>query len=150
MSEFSILFTPPAFVDYPRTVQDTVSYAAVNASVDGLNIDDIYSFGSNIPTNTTLIWVHLPSNLIIPPSLRRYVSGEWLEFPSVDRGDIIIAPDSEAVVFPWGESGETYDMSQWGEPNFTVPVLPAAPAGFQYKYYIGARVKAPAPPTISP
>jgi len=150
MSEFSISFNPPAFADYPRTVQGTVNYAAENATVSGLSANSIYAFGPDIPNNASLIWVHLPPNLIIPPTLRRFVSGEWLEFPSVDRGDIIIAPDSEAVVFPWGESGETYDMSQWGEPNFTVPVLPAAPAGFNYKYYIGARVKPVTPPVVTP
>ena len=150
MSEFSTSFNTAGFNDYPRSIQGTIDYVAVNANVANANVNDVYSIGPNIPVNPNLIWVHLPPNLIIPPSLRRNVSGEWLEFSSINRGDIIIAPDSEVIVFPWGESGETYDLSVWGEPNFTVPVLPSPPAGFQYKYYIGARVGAPTPPSVSP
>jgi hypothetical protein len=84
------------------------------------------------------------------PALRRYSSGAWLEFSTLNRGDIIITSDDEDVTFPWGESGKVYDLSPWGEANFTVPVLPTPPVGFIYKYYIGARISQPSPPVITP
>jgi hypothetical protein len=73
----------------------------------------------------------------------------WREFSATVRGDILLVPEGIQVQFPWGESGRTYDMSPWGEPNFSVPTLPTPPSGFKYKYYIGARVQAPLPPPIS-
>ena len=73
----------------------------------------------------------------------------WREFSTTVRGDIILVPEGIQVQFPWGESGRTYDMSPWGETNFSVPVLPNPPSGFKYKYYIGARVQAPLPPPIT-
>ena len=76
-------------------------------------------------------------------------SDGWREFSTTVRGDIILVPEGVQVQFPWGESGRTYDMSPWGEPNFSVPALPTPPSGFKYKYYIGARVQAPLPPAIT-
>jgi hypothetical protein len=84
------------------------------------------------------------------PALRGHSSGAWLEFSTLNRGDIIITSDDEDVTFPWGESGKTYDLSPWGEANFTVPTLPTPPAGFVYKYYIGAQISQPTPPVITP
>jgi hypothetical protein len=68
----------------------------------------------------------------------------------LNRGDIIITSDDEDVTFHWGESGKVYDLSPWGEANFTVPTLPTPPAGFIYKYYIGAQISQPTPPVITP
>lgn len=76
-------------------------------------------------------------------------SDSWREFSTTVRGDIILVPEGVQVQFPWGESGRTYDMSPWGETNFSVPALPTPPSGFKYKYYIGARVQQPLPPNVS-
>jgi hypothetical protein len=83
------------------------------------------------------------------PALRKTVLDVWWAFESVQRGDIIVIPEENEIVFPWGESGEIYDMSPWGEPNFAVPTLPTPPIGFKYKYYIGARISQPNLPVIT-
>jgi len=75
-------------------------------------------------------------------------SNSWREFSTTVRGDILLVPEGVPIQFPWGESGRTYDMSPWGEANFSVPVLPNSPPGFKYKYYIGAQVKGQVPPVI--
>lgn len=92
----------------------------------------------------------VPTTDFATPALRRYSSGAWLEFSTLNRGDIIITSDDEDVTFPWGESGKVYDLSPWGEANFTVPTLPTPPTGFKYKYYIGAQISQPTPPVITP
>jgi len=152
MSEYSVYFNPPGFDDYPRTVQDTVDHVALNAHVERTDVDNIYVTGSTIPSveDNDKIWIQTPSANLLTPALRSYVSGTWYEFSTLNRGDIIIAPDDSVVTFPWGESGLTYDMSPFGKSNFTVPVLPTPPAGFIYKYYIGAQISQPTPPVITP
>ena len=92
----------------------------------------------------------VPTTDFATPALRRYFSGQWSEFSTLNRGDIIITSDDEDVTFPWGESGKVYDLSPWGEANFTVPTLPTPPTGFKYKYYIGARISQPPLPVITP
>jgi Putative Ig domain len=91
-----------------------------------------------------------PSNILNTPALRRYNSTSWLEFSNLQRGDIILVPEENEIIFPWGKSGEVYDLRVWGEPNFLVPDLPTPPTGFKYKYYIGARISQPLLPFVSP
>jgi hypothetical protein len=86
----------------------------------------------------------IPTTSSATQALRGNVaSSGWLEFSTISRGDIILVPIGVQILFPWGESGKTYDMTIWGEPNFSVPTLPTPPSGFKYKYYIGARVSTP-------
>ena len=85
----------------------------------------------------------LPTNTSYTRALRSLGNSSWCEYSTINRGDIILAPGGVEVLFPWGESGKTYDMSIWGEPNFSVPTLPTPPSGFKYKYYIGAKVSTP-------
>jgi len=84
-----------------------------------------------------------------PLALRKNLLDVWWAFENITRGDIIIVPDDQEILFPWGESGKVYDMSPWGEPNFLVPTLPTPPTGFKYKYYIGAQISQPVPPVIT-
>ena len=85
----------------------------------------------------------LPTNTSYTRALRSLGNSSWCEYSTINRGDIILVPGGVEVLFPWGESGKTYDMSIWGEPNFSVPTLPTPPSGFKYKYYIGAKVSTP-------
>jgi hypothetical protein len=74
----------------------------------------------------------------------------WFEFSTLNRGDIIVVPSENTIDFPWGASGVTYDLFEFGQPSFTVPTLPTPPTGFKYKYYIGAQISQPTPPPITP
>jgi len=108
------------------------------------------SSGTSTKGMNIQIFDAVPTTNFATPALRRYSSGAWFEFSTLNRGDIIITSDDEDVTFPWGESGKVYDLSPWGEANFTVPVLPTPPVGFKYKYYIGARMLQPDLPVITP
>lgn len=97
------------------------------------------------------VFAFLPTNYYNLPTLRKQSAGSWNEFSDFQRGDILVIPQDQIILFPWGESGKSYDMSIWGESDFTVPVLPTPPSGFKYKYYIGARVSsASVGPILSP
>ena len=110
------------------------------------NSSGVTTMGLNIE-----IFGSTPTSNLNTPALRRYNNGQWLEFSSIRRGDIIIAPEDQAIIFPWGESGRIYNLEQWGESsNFTVPTLPTPPTGFKYKYYIGALMAQTPPPIITP
>ena len=116
----------------------TITVTATNATGSSTR-------SSNIVVNSG-IWTGNNST----PALRKTVVNVWWAFENVQRGDIITVSDDQEILFPWGESGEIYDMSPWGEPNFSVPTLPTPPIGFKYKYYIGARISQPTPPVITP
>lgn len=90
----------------------------------------------------------VPAIEITRPNLRKYSQSYWKEFSTLKRGDIVLVPNSQQVKFPWGESNVTYDMSYWGEPNVSVPVLPSPPSGFKYKYYIGKNIGESSLPVI--
>jgi len=107
------------------------------------------SSGTSTKGMNIQIFDAVPTTDFATPALRRYFSGTWFEFSTLNRGDIIITSDDEDVTFPWGESGKVYDLSPWGEANFTVPTLPTPPTGFKYKYYIGAQISQPSPPVIT-
>jgi len=151
MAEFSIAFASPGFVDYPRTFRETVAYVAANARVDRPDVDELYIKARTIPDAeyNDRIWVHAPQtgdypvNNLVTPALRRYVSGVWYEFGPFERGDIILVPVANPVLFPWASSDDVLDLSEFGEDTFTVPGLPSAPTGFKYKYYVGARISTP-------
>lgn len=98
-------------------------------------------------TGTKSFVLHVNSGISTVTSstkaLRKFSSGGWVEFLSLKRGDIVLTPASNSVLFPWGEPGKTYNLSPWGEPDFTVPSVGSAPSGYKYKYYIGAKVSQP-------
>ena len=108
------------------------------------------AFGGSIKGTVFNVQQYIPTNYYNTPALRRFTSETWYGFENVQRGDIILAPEEQTVLFPWGESGKAYDLSQFGQPIFQVPTLPTPPAGFVYKYYIGARISQPTPPVITP
>ena len=95
------------------------------------------------------VFVFLPTSYYNLPTLRKQSAGSWNEISTLKRGDIIVVPEEQNILFPWGESGKVYDMSPWGEPNFLVPTLPTPPTGFKYKYYIGAQISQLVPPVIT-
>jgi len=108
------------------------------------------SFGGSSKGIIFQVLSDLPTDYFNLPSLRGFANTSWYEFSTVLRGDIILVPEEQIVLFPWGESNKSYDMSPWGQPTFTVPVLPTPPLGFKYKYYIGLIVSQSAPPVITP
>jgi len=117
----------------------TIVVSATNAfgtATKGVNIQ-IFSAFQTINFNT--------------PALRLYKDADWNEFSALKRGDIIVVPNEQAVVFPWGVPGFSYDLSPWGEGIFTVPTITNnLSPGFKYKYYIGATMGTPLPPSINP
>ena len=108
------------------------------------------AFGGSIKGTIFNVQQYIPTNYYNTPALRRFTAGAWYGFENVQSGDIILAPEEQTVLFPWGESGKAYDLSPWGQPIFQVPVLPTPPVGFIYKYYIGAQISQPTPPVITP
>jgi len=108
------------------------------------------SFGGSIKGTVFNVQQYLPTDYFNTPALRSFTANTWYGFENVQRGDIILAPEDTTILFPWGESNKAYDLSQWDEPIFQVPVLPTPPAGFVYKYYIGARISQPPLPVITP
>jgi hypothetical protein len=109
------------------------------------------SFGGSTKGVVFQVFSALPTDYYNLPALRRAIGASWLEFAALERGDLLLAPSDQEVLFPWGESNKSYDLSLWGEPLFQVPVLPTPPSGFKYKYYIGARVSsASVGPILSP
>jgi hypothetical protein len=108
------------------------------------------SFGGSSKGIIFQVFSDLPTDYFNSRSLRGFANTSWYEFSTVLRGDIILVPEEQIVLFPWGESDKSYDMSPWGQPTFTVPILPTPPLGFKYKYYIGLIVSQSAPPVITP
>jgi hypothetical protein len=152
MSEYSVYFDPPGFDPYPRIVKDAVDYVALNAHIERTDVDNIYVKGNSLPNNqyNDRLWIQTPYVNLPVASVRKYISGAWKEFSVLERGDIILVPEENDIIFPWGESGQTYNLAEWGEASFTVPTLPTPPLGFKYKYYIGAAISTPTPPEITP
>jgi len=108
------------------------------------------AFGGSIKGTVFNVQQYIPTDYFNTPALRRFAGSAWYGFENVQRGDIILAPEENTVLFPWGESGKAYNLSQFGQPIFQVPTLPTPPAGFVYKYYIGAQISQPTPPVITP
>jgi hypothetical protein len=129
--------TLPANTGYPANMQSLLnliqSYLTV-ISDESLNTIVISSTTPKSEDNTK-IWFQTTSDVNTDPqSIKIYSGGKWEEFTPFSFGDMVLTDANATITSPWGIGNTTYVVD--GISKLT-PTTPTAPAGTQYKVYVG-------------
>ena len=129
--------TLPANTGYPANLQALLnlfeSYLTV-VSEDSLNTIVVSSTTPN-PEDNDKIWFQTsPDVNPDPQSIKIYSNGKWEEFTPFAFGDMVLTDANATINSPWGIGSTTYVVD--GISKLT-PTTPTAPAGTQYKVYVG-------------
>jgi hypothetical protein len=129
--------TLPSNTGYPANVQALLdlfqSYLTV-ISDDSLNTI-IVSSTTPASEDNNKVWFQTTSDVNgDPQSIKLYVAGKWEEFTPFVFGDMVLTSSSSTITSPWGVGNTTYVVD--GITKLT-PTTPTAPAGTQYKVYVG-------------
>jgi hypothetical protein len=129
--------TLPANTGYPANIQGLLdlleSYMTV-LSDDSLNTI-VISNATPKSSDNTKVWFQTSSDISgEPQAVKIYSQGKWQEFTPFAFGDIVLTDVNSTISSPWGIGNSTYVVD--GITKLT-PTTPAAPAGTQYKVYVG-------------
>lgn len=129
--------TLPANTGYPANVQALLSLIQSYLTVisdDNLNTIVISNSTPSSDDNTK-VWFQTTSDVNNDPqSIKIYSGGKWEEFTPFSFGDMILTDANSTISSPWGIGNTTYVVD--GISKLT-PTTPTAPAGAQYKVYVG-------------
>ena len=129
--------TLPANTGYPANLQALLnlfeSYLTV-VSEDSLNTIVVSSTTPNPEDNDEIWFQTSPDVNPDPQSIKIYSNGKWEEFTPFAFGDMVLTDANATINSPWGIGSTTYVVD--GISKLT-PTTPTAPAGTQYKVYVG-------------
>ena len=145
MNEFPLTSSAlPSNTCYPKNIQDLINLIGnlVTLTIEGNPPDYSVSPTALPSTKQSQLWVQISTPTVagsygIPKVLRLFVSGQWLEFAQLTRGDRILVPIAAQILSPWGEYGYTYSFGDTGVTSYAPTVPPTPPTGYKYKTYVG-------------
>lgn len=129
--------TLPSNTGYPANLQALLQLIQSYLSVTTPDVLNSIVVSDTTPASedNSKVWFETQSGVSgAPKSIKIYVDGKWEEFTPLSFGDLVLTDATATIVSPWGIGNTTYIVD--GVTKLT-PTTPPAPAGTQYKVYVG-------------